>query len=66
MIAGMYIGELVRYILLDLCKNNIVFSEDCIGILERPGAFHFLIPKLQNDRMDVLGRLLNEMSLRSV
>lgn len=39
MIAGMYLGELVRLILLDLCREGIVFGSDSIEILERPGSF---------------------------
>jgi len=38
MMAGMYLGELVRYILLDLCRKGIVFTKDALPILERPNA----------------------------
>jgi len=38
MIAGMYIGELVRYILLDLCKEGIIFTEAAVPILEKQGS----------------------------
>ena len=37
MIAGMYLGEIVRLVLLDLCKQGIVFGEEAIEVLEREG-----------------------------
>ena len=37
--AGMYIGELVQYILRDLCKQGIIFTEDALSILDRPGNY---------------------------
>lgn len=39
MIAGMYLGEIVRLVLLDLCKQGIVFGEEAIEVLEREGSF---------------------------
>ncbi|CAG5098826.1 Oidioi.mRNA.OKI2018_I69.XSR.g16011.t1.cds [Oikopleura dioica] len=39
MMAGMYIGEIVRLILLDMCKEGIVFTEDALEILETPESF---------------------------
>ena len=43
MIAGMYIGELVRYILLDLCKEEIIFTQAAIPILEKQGKLTHII-----------------------
>ena len=40
MIAGMYLGEIVRLILLDLCKEGIVFGDDSLEILERKGTLY--------------------------
>ena len=37
MIAGMYLGEIVRLVLLDLCRAGIVFGEEAIEVLEREG-----------------------------
>ena len=38
MIAGMYLGEIVRLILLDLCKQGVVFGEEALDILETKGT----------------------------
>ena len=43
MMAGMYLGELVRYILLDLCRKGIVFTKDALPILERPSKWQILL-----------------------
>ena len=37
MIAGMYLGEIVRLILLDLCKQGVVFGEEALDVLETKG-----------------------------
>lgn len=39
MIAGMYLGEIVRLILLDLCKQGVVFGEEALDVLETKGSF---------------------------
>lgn len=39
MMAGMYLGEIVRLILLDMCKEGIVFTDDALPILETPESF---------------------------
>ena len=37
MMAGMYLGELVRHILRDLCERGIVFTKDALTILNQRG-----------------------------
>ena len=37
MMAGMYLGELVRYILRDLCERGIVFTKDALTVLNQRG-----------------------------
>ena len=36
MMAGMYLGELVRVILLDLCQRGILFGAEAVSILKTP------------------------------
>ena len=37
MIAGMYLGEICRYVLLELCRQGVVFGKDALTILEKAG-----------------------------
>ena len=43
--AGMYLGEIVRLILLDMCKEGIVFTDDALPILETPGFYRIKIQR---------------------
>ena len=50
MIAGMYLGEIVRLILLDLCKQGVVFGEEALDVLETKGKHsrnHFRLEKFK-------------------
>ena len=38
MMAGMYLGELVRHILRDLCERGIVFTKDALTVLNQRGS----------------------------
>jgi hexokinase len=35
--AGMYLGEITRLVLRDMCKEGILFTKAALHILERPG-----------------------------
>merc|ERR1712157_32252 len=37
--GGMYLGELVRYILRDLCERGIVFTKDALTVLSQRHSF---------------------------
>jgi hexokinase len=39
MISGMYLGEIVRYVLIDLIKTGEVFSGRRSEVLETPYSF---------------------------
>jgi len=39
MMAGMYLGELVRHILRDLCERGIVFTKDALTVLNQRDSF---------------------------
>ena len=47
--AGMYLGEIVRLILLDMCKEGIVFTDDALPILETPGNYRNKLQRLNKN-----------------
>ena len=49
MIAGMYLGEIVRLILLDLCKQGVVFGEEALDVLETKGKHSKGIYRLNSE-----------------
>ena len=45
--AGMYLGEIVRYVLLDLCERGIVFNREALAVLGRKGKIIACVLELQ-------------------
>ena len=47
MMSGMYLGELVRYIMKDFCERGWLFTKNELSILGKKGRFKNFISSLQ-------------------